>query len=96
MQKGNNWINGNTSQIITEHPAILKGILVSASADITELTVYDGLDASSGRLFKCIDCTVGFSLAFDCFEAQMMRGIYVAVDAKIGCYTIIYEAHPSG
>lgn len=91
MQQGFGFTQIKSDQLINQGKTIFAGLIIEASADPGDVTIYDGLDTSSGRLFGKIK-----GLANDSKIAGMPApvhfdsGLYIDVGSNITGVTVIW------
>lgn len=81
----------NSDSLICKVPALLTGILIHSTDATGKITLYDGQDALSGRLFGNVASPSGTPFIYALHSPVLFEnGIYVTVTATIEDYTIFY------
>jgi hypothetical protein len=77
--KSNRWLCLDGSQIVYHKGLLLKGVVINCHASDGYSTLYDGLDATSGRKICRINGASKVSTQLDFGEGiRVERGLYVA------------------
>ena len=78
--KSNRYLCITTSQVVYPKGMLLKGIVINCHASDGYSTLYEGNDASSGRLIGRINGASKVSTPIDFGEGlRLERGLYVAI-----------------
>lgn len=80
-----------SSNIINEGATLLYGLLLLVSVASGDISLYEGLDASSGRLIAKIQgvAAVTLPIKFD-QPLYLDRGLYVAIGSNVTETTILW------
>lgn len=77
--------------LICKVPALVTGILVHSVDATGKITLYDGQDANSGRLFGNVASSSGTPCIYPLHSPILFEsGIYVTVTATLEDYTIFF------
>lgn len=92
MPEGSSWTLIRGDGLAVEGPCLLLGLIFWPDADADYVDVYDGHDATSGKLFCRIETPTSLTWSF-CFgsKPRFDGGIYVdGIDGDVET-TVIYE-----
>jgi hypothetical protein len=87
-------IRSTVSLVIARTPVVLYRVILLVSVTGGDISVYEGLDATSGRLIATIKGTANVSNTVDFGGVRCDRGLYVAVGSNVTEYTVVYSPIP--
>ena len=82
------YLTGDT--VVTSHPCLIERVAVNGGAAGCAISVYDGLDNTSGRQLAAMDVLAHTTQSIDFHGAKIDRGIFVDVTTEGGYITVIY------
>ena len=85
------WSRLTTSGVVAWNSCRLLRLVVLVSAAGALVSVYEGLDAGSGRLIGNFTAPVAMSLVLDFGGLSCDRGLYVALGANVTEVTAVFE-----
>lgn len=82
-------------EIVAEHPLVLRGIVLLVSTTGGDVTLYDGLEAASGRLIGRFEAIADTSTPIDLFGLHVEHGLFVDVGSNVTSVLVVYDPIPS-
>ena len=90
-QKGFGWTRLISDAIVNEGKCVLAGLIINVSTDAGDISIYEGLDASSGRLFDTFQGLANESKVISLpAPVYFERGLFVDVGSNITSVTLIW------
>jgi len=82
--KSNRWECITTSQLVYAKGLLLKGVLITSSAALGEINIYDGQDVTSGRRVCEIESIAqGTWMTIFGEGLRLERGLYISLDRAV-------------
>jgi len=91
---GFGFINSSISLVVSRTTVKLHTVVLLVSTTGGDITIYEGLDATSGRKIATLKGTANVSTPVDFGGIRCSRGLYVAVGSNVSEYTVIFEYSP--
>ena len=85
------WYQLTASGVVTRIPSKLLRVIVLVSVAGALTSVYEGLDAASGRLIGNFTAPVGTSFPIDFAGVYCDRGLCVVLAANVTEVTVVFE-----
>ena len=91
MNKGHGWTLVTKTQTINQGETILYGAIIHASADGGYVSLYEGLDAGSGRLIGTYHTLAVLNLTLDLLGIRLDRGLHVVIGDDVTSCLLIWD-----
>jgi len=88
------FINSSISLVVSRTTVRLHRVVLLVDNTGGDITIYEGLDATSGRKIATLKGLANVSLPVDFGGIQCSRGLYVDVGDNVIEYTVIYDYVP--
>ncbi|GAH98244.1 unnamed protein product, partial [marine sediment metagenome] len=88
---GHGWQYITADRIVNEGETLLYQILINASADGGDISVYEGLDAQSGRLVGTFVSLQNHMSSINFHGIFLDRGLFIDVGTSITGVLVIYD-----
>ena len=94
-QSGFGWTRVISDSVITQGKCVVAGLIINASTDAGDVSLYDGLDTLSGRLFDTFQGLANESKVIS-FPAQIHfdSGLLIDIGSNITSVTVIWLPLP--
>ena len=89
---GKGYYQSSVDAVVHQGPLVLYCVILLTSVTGGDITVYDGLDATSGRKVVRIEGQADVSNAVELGGVILSRGLMVDVGSNVTEYTIIWRA----
>lgn len=87
--KGWRWITQDT--LINEGETLLHKLMVNASVSGGDVTLYEGLDASSGRMIGIFTALANSVVTLNFDGLYLDRGLFVDIGSNINGVLVVYD-----
>ena len=88
---GKSWWISTKTELVVDGPVILHGAMQHNTVASSAVTIYDGLDESSGRFFTELIAPTTQTIRYDFQGVQFDRGLYVVLAAGVHHVTLIFS-----
>lgn len=85
------WYRTTADQLAVGGPGVLHRVILLVSTTGGDVTIYDGLDASSGRLIATLKGTANVSLPVDFGGLQLDRGLFIDIGSNVSEVTAVFD-----
>jgi hypothetical protein len=91
--KGSGWRRLTADDIVQEGKAVLYGLVIRTSVTGGDVSIYDGLDASSGRFIDTFEGIANESrpISFGPRGIHIDRGIFVDIGSNVDSVLVLYD-----